>query len=60
MLFKLEPLICCEWGYVPLDCEEAQLLFQVISDFYERISVIITTNLEFSRWGSVFCNEQLA
>ena len=35
------------------------MLFQVISDCYERISVIITTNLEFSRWGSIFCDEQM-
>ena len=58
-LSKLDLLICDEWGYVPLDREGAQLLFQVISDCYERISVIITTNLEFSRWGSIFCDEQM-
>lgn len=32
----------------------ARLLFQVFVDAYERQSVVITTNLEFSRWGSVF------
>lgn len=36
------------WGYVPLDREGTQLLFQVISNCYERIGVIITTNLELS------------
>ncbi len=56
---NIDLLICDEWGYVPLDREGAQLLFQVISDCYERRSVIITTNLEFSRWGNIFCDEQM-
>ena len=56
---KLDLLICDEWGYVPLDREAAQLLFQIISDSYERRSVIITTNLEFSRWVGIFYDEQM-
>jgi hypothetical protein len=39
------------WGYVPIDKQGAQLLFRVISDSYERRSLIITTNLEFSKWA---------
>lgn len=58
-LKKLDLLICDEWGYVPMDREAAQLLFQVISDSYERRSVILTTNLEFSRWVSIFYDEQM-
>ena len=58
-LSKLDLLICDEWGYVPLDREAAQLLFQIISDSYERRSVIITTNLEFSRWVGIFYDEQM-
>ena len=58
-LNKLDLLICDEWGYVPLEREGAQLLFQVISDCYERRSVIITTNLEFSRWVGIFYDEQM-
>ncbi|MHC1745532.1 MAG: IS21-like element helper ATPase IstB [Negativicutes bacterium] len=58
-LRKLDLLICDEWGYVPLDREAAQLLFQVISDSYERRSVVLTTNLEFSRWISIFYDEQM-
>lgn len=58
-LAKLDLLICDEWGYVPLEREGSQLLFQVISDCYERHSVIITTNLEFSRWVSIFYDEQM-
>ena len=56
---KFDLLICDEWGYVPLDREAAQLLFQVISDSYERRSVVLTTNLEFSRWVSIFYDEQM-
>lgn len=58
-LKKLDLLICDEWGYVPMDREAAQLLFQVISDSYERRSVVLTTNLEFSRWVSIFYDEQM-
>ncbi|WP_438838065.1 ATP-binding protein [Caldanaerobacter subterraneus] len=35
------------------------LLFQVISDCYEQRSIIITTNLEFSRWVNIFYDEQM-
>lgn len=59
-LQKIDLLILDEWGYVPVDREGARLLFQVISDSYERKSIIITTNLEFSRWGSVMVDEQMA
>ncbi len=52
-------LICDEWGYVPLDRAGAKLLFQVISDCYEQRSVVITTNLEFSKWVNVFYDEQM-
>ena len=49
-----------ELGYLPLDAEGARLLFQVISAAYERQSVVFTTNLEFSMWGSVFGDDQMA
>ncbi|AEJ40500.1 IstB domain protein ATP-binding protein [Sulfobacillus acidophilus TPY] len=52
-------LILDEWGYVPLDHDGAQLLFRVIANSYETRSLIITTNLEFSKWGSVFTDEQM-
>jgi len=56
---KLDLLICDEWGYVPLDRDGSRLLFNVISDCYEQRSVIITTNLEFSRWVTVLYDEQM-
>lgn len=58
-LSKLDLLICDEWGYIPFDAEGSQLLFQVISDCYEKISLIITTNLEFSKWNGIFYEEKL-
>jgi DNA replication protein DnaC len=58
-LSKADLLICDEWGYVPLDRIGAQLLFEVISERYERKSVIINTNIEFSRWVNVFYDEQM-
>ena len=53
-------LILDEWGYVPVDREGSQLLFQVISDSYEKKSLILTTNLEFSKWGGIFTDDQMA
>lgn len=58
-LEKVDLLICDEWGYIPLDREGAQLLFQVVADCYEKRSVIITTNIEFSKWNSIFYDERL-
>ena len=52
-----ELLILDEWGYVPVDRDGSQLLFRVISDSYESKSLILTTNLEFSKWGSVFTDD---
>jgi DNA replication protein DnaC len=58
-LSKLDLLICDEWGYIPFDAEGSQLLFQVIADCYEKRSLIITTNIEFSRWNGIFYDDQL-
>jgi len=59
-LLRADLLIIDEWGYVPVDRQGAQLLFRIISDSYERRSVILTTNLEFSKWGSIFTDDQMA
>ena len=56
---KAEILILDEWGYVPLDRIGAQLLFEVVSECYERKPIIINTNIEFSRWVNVFYDEQM-
>jgi len=59
-LLRAELLIIDEWGYVPVDRQGAQLLFRIISDSYERRSLVLTTNLEFSKWGSIFTDDQMA
>lgn len=59
-LIKADLIILDEFGYVPIDIEGARLLFQVISDCYERRSLIITTNIEFSKWGTVLGDDKLA
>ena len=56
---KADFLICDEWGYIPFTKESSQLLFQIISQCYERRSLIITTNLEFSKWNGIFYDEKL-
>jgi DNA replication protein DnaC len=56
---KTDLLICDEWGYIPFEKDGSQLLFQVISECYEKRSLIITTNLEFSKWNSIFYDEKL-
>lgn len=56
---KTDLLICDEWGYIPLDRQGAQLLFQVVTGCYEKKSVIITTNLEFGKWNGIFFDEKL-
>jgi DNA replication protein DnaC len=47
-------LILDELGYVPCDSRAADLLFHIISRRHEAKSVVITTNLAFKQWGSVF------
>jgi len=59
-LRDLDLLILDEWGYVPVDKDGSQLLFRVISDSYESKSLILTTNLEFSKWGGIFTDDQMA
>lgn len=60
LIGKARLLVIDELGFLPLDTDGARLLFQVFADAYERQSVVITTNLEFSRWGSVFGDDQMA
>ena len=58
-LKRVELIVVDEIGFVPLHKEAAELLFQVISDCYERRSLIITSNLEFSQWNTVFGDNRL-
>ena len=44
-------------SYVPVDRDSARLLFQVVSDCYETRNIVLTTNLEFSRWVTIFYDD---
>jgi len=52
-------LIVDELGYVPLSQAGAELLFEVLSQRYERGATIVTSNLPFDEWTSVFGSERL-
>jgi len=49
-----------ELGYIPLDADAANLLFQLVSARYETGSIIITSNLEFARWGETLADSTVA
>ena len=57
---KYKLLIIDEVGFLPLDSESSNLLFQLITKRYEKHSTIITTNNSLSRWGEIFGDNVLA
>ncbi len=58
-LAKLDLLILDELGYVPASKLGSELLFDVISTAYERLSLMVTTNLPFENWTEVLGSERL-
>ena len=58
-LEKLDLLILDELSYLSFTRHQAELMFQVVSERNERGSIIITTNLEFSRWSEMFPDSML-
>lgn len=59
-LEKRDLIILDEWGYLPCDPDGAKLLFRVISLCHEKISLLFTTNIDFSRWGAMFSDSDMA
>jgi DNA replication protein DnaC len=51
------PLIIDEIGYLPMSREQANLFFQVVAQRYERVSMILTSNLTFGSWDSAFAGD---
>ncbi len=56
-LDKFEVLIIDDISYIPYSKEESDLLFVLLAERYEQRSVVITSNLVFSKWDVIFKDE---
>jgi DNA replication protein DnaC len=52
-------IVLDELGFIPFTATGAQLMFQFCSTLYERVALIVTTNLKFADWTQVFGDERL-
>jgi DNA replication protein DnaC len=57
---KQQLIVLDELGFIPFSPLAAQLLFQFCSALYERVPLLITTNLRFADWSQVFGDERLS
>lgn len=57
---KPKVLVIDEMGYLPLDLEQANLFFQLVSSRYEKGSIILTSNKSYADWTSIFPQESIA
>lgn len=55
----MDLLILDEWGYIPFERLGTQMLFETVSDCYERRAVMITTNLPFDEWNTIYYDQKL-
>ena len=56
---KHQLIVLDELGFIPFSTTGAQLIFQFCSTLYERVAMIVTTNLRFADWVQVFGDENL-
>lgn len=59
-LSRYQLLIVDEVGYLPMEADAASLFFQLVASRYEQGSIIITSNLAFSKWGDCFSDTTIA
>jgi DNA replication protein DnaC len=57
-LLRVDALIIDELGFVPFDRTGGELLFNLITDRYERRATVVTTNLAFAEWVTVFAGDE--
>jgi DNA replication protein DnaC len=59
LALKHQLIVLDELGFIPFSATGAQLIFQFCSTLYERVALIVTTNLRFADWVQVFGDERL-
>jgi DNA replication protein DnaC len=59
LALKHQLIVLDELGFIPFSATGAQLIFQFCSTLYERVAMIVTTNLRFADWVQVFGDERL-